>query len=90
MRMRLLLNVTTFESPEIQDYFDQKGTELSHNMFAKIPKKSRFFRYFLSLNEGNLKFKELQIEEKNFHLSHVFFELSDFEESATEKSQKIK
>ena len=27
---------------------------------------------------------------KKFHLSHVLFELSDFEESATEKSQNIK
>ena len=57
------------------------------------PKKSRFFRYFLSSNEGNLKFKEppwkqfhqLQIGERNFHL-----ELSDFEDCATGKSQKIK
>ena len=30
------------------------------------------------------------IEEKNFHLSHVVFELSDFEDGATGKSQKIK
>ena len=27
---------------------------------------------------------------KNFHLSHVLFELSDFEDGATGKSQKIK
>ena len=27
---------------------------------------------------------------KNFHLSHVLFELSDFKDGATGKSQKVK
>ena len=74
-------------------------------MSAKTPKNRVFFRYFLSLNEGNLKFKEspwkqhilcqrqfyqLQIGEKNFHLSHVVFELSDFEEWRDRKKPKDK
>ena len=36
---------------------EEAETELSHNMSAKVPKIA-FFRYFSSLNEGNLKFKE--------------------------------
>ena len=70
-------------------------------MSAKIPKN----RVFLSLNEGNsifkeplwkqhiwfyLQFHQLQIGEKNLHFSRVLFELSDFKDSATGKSQKIK
>ena len=37
---------------------EQTGSELSHNISAKTPKNRVLFRYFLSLNEGNLKFKE--------------------------------
>ena len=103
--------MSAFESPKIQDYFDQilfirNKQGRSYDIICP-PKsqKTRFFRNFLSLNEVNLKFKEppwkqhiwcqrlfhqLQIEDKNFHLSRVLFELSDFEDDETGISQKIK
>ena len=45
---------------------EKTGTELSHNMSAKIPKNRVFFHYFSSLNKVNLKFKETpQFENAN-------------------------
>ena len=35
------------------------------------------------------QFHQLQIGEKKYHLSRVLFDLSDFEESATEKFQNF-
>ena len=65
MGKRLWLNLSTFESPKIQDYFDQilfirnkQGRSYDIICPRKNTTKSRFFRYFLSLNEVNLKFKE--------------------------------
>ena len=34
--------------------------------------------------------KAISSDSKNFHLSHVPLQLSDFEDGATEKNQKIK
>ena len=36
------------------------------------------------------QFHQLQIGERNFHLSHVLFELSDVKDGATGEGQKIK
>ena len=47
--------------------------------------------YAISERRNRLwQFHQLQIGEKNFHLSHVLFELSDLEATVTEKSQRIK
>ena len=60
----LWLNLSAFESPKIQDYCDlilfiRNKQGQSYDIIC--PPKSQkiaFFRYFLSLNKVNLKFKE--------------------------------
>ena len=60
----LWLNLNAFKNPKIQDHFDQIlfiRNKQGQSYDIRCPPKSQkiaFFRYFLSLNEGNLKFKE--------------------------------
>ena len=61
---RLWLNLSAFESSKIQDYLDQilfirnKQGRSYRIICPPKSKKPCFFRYFLSSNEVNLKFKE--------------------------------
>ena len=63
-RKRLWLNLSAFESPKNQNYFDQIlfiRNKQGRSYDIICPPKSQkiaFFRYFLSLNEVNLKFNE--------------------------------
>ena len=60
----LWLYLSAFESPKTQDYFDQilfirnKQGRTSDIIYLQKFQKVAFFRYFISLNEDNLKFKE--------------------------------